>query len=375
MRLISLLIALGLIALIGGLCFASDPPPPTTRNTIQIPKEVIRTIDAQFVLPEHARTQEEAIKIFTKRMETVIQLGLSAEGNYPSAPNLHEVRRRMLRAAEFLAGQKKDDTSRERLIKIANRVLASDAPRGAKVRADFHLTQQKIAPMIKTRRHRELEQEVLAYVKRYEGTPTAVRALILGTALAMQDPHGKLHERFIETMKHDYPDNPEVREFLIRAGRSEGLPFSAVLTRLDGKKLSLPDDLRGKVVVVDFWATWCPPCVASIPHMKQLYAKHKSHGLEIVGISLDNSRPALEKMIKERGMNWVHTFSRLGWNDPTAQRYGIRAIPMIWVVGRDGKILSDGATNPNASTLKEALAPLDRIVEEALKQPAPVVKK
>ena len=62
--------------------------------------------------------------------------------------------------------------------------------------------------------------------------------------------------------------------------------------------------LRGKVVVIDFWATWCPPCLTAVPHLKELYSQYHDKGLEIVGFSTDTSRSDLENFVKRNGISW-----------------------------------------------------------------------
>ena len=128
------------------------------------------------------------------------------------------------------------------------------------------------------------------------------------------------------------------------------------MTKVDGTKLSLPKDLLGKVVVIDFWATWCGPCVREVPHMKKVYAAYKDKGVEFVGISLDRSKEPLMAFIKDRDLPWIHTYSGDPGGDPTAKKYGIRGIPSIWVVGKDGKIASRNARGNLEETLDEALA-------------------
>ena len=109
-------------------------------------------------------------------------------------------------------------------------------------------------------------------------------------------------------------------------------------------------------VLVDFWATWCAPCVASVPELRELYARYRDQGLEIVSISLDEKREPLDQFLARQDMPWVHAFSGRGSMDPTAQQYGIDSIPNVWVVGRDGLVVSDNARADLEATIQEALA-------------------
>jgi thiol-disulfide isomerase/thioredoxin len=136
---------------------------------------------------------------------------------------------------------------------------------------------------------------------------------------------------------------------------SAGKEFAAELTTLDGKTLSIPKDTLGKVVLVDFWASWCPPCLELVPHMKQLHEKYKDKDFIIVGISLDTDKNALKKFITDQNLSWIQTYSGKGWKDPTAQKYGIDGIPSVWVIGKDGKVISTNAVNNESKIIDKAL--------------------
>lgn len=105
-----------------------------------------------------------------------------------------------------------------------------------------------------------------------------------------------------------------------------------------GQPLSIAK-YKGKVVLVDFWATWCGPCVMELPHVLETYKKHHANGFEIVGISLDQSQEKLTNFTKAKEMTWQQFFDGKGWSNKLAVRYGIHSIPMTYLLDRDGKII------------------------------------
>lgn len=116
--------------------------------------------------------------------------------------------------------------------------------------------------------------------------------------------------------------------------------------------------LAGKVVLVDFWATWCGPCVAEIPNVLEQYEKYHDKGFEVVGISLDQDRQALEKFITDQKVPWPILFEESegdGWQHPLATYYGISGIPTVILIGRDGNVIT---LNARGERLGEELAKL-----------------
>jgi len=146
----------------------------------------------------------------------------------------------------------------------------------------------------------------------------------------------------------------EEGEAVLRRLSLPGKPLALEGTRLDGTPFD-PRRLAGKVVLVDFWATWCGPCVKEIPNLVALREKYGRHGFEVLGISLDDDRDALDAFLTEQKLPWPVLWSGKATRDPLAVRYGVRSIPCLFLVGRDGNVLS---VNARGETLEKLLAEL-----------------
>jgi len=125
-------------------------------------------------------------------------------------------------------------------------------------------------------------------------------------------------------------------------------------TAVDGREVSLKD-LKGKVVLVDFWATWCVPCLKVMPDIKAVYDEFHDQGFEVVGISLDSEKEKLESYLAKEKIDWPHYFDGEGWDNMIAKQYGIESIPATFLIGPDGLI---AATDVPASSLKARVAEL-----------------
>lgn len=134
-------------------------------------------------------------------------------------------------------------------------------------------------------------------------------------------------------------------EYQVKADPSLGwvgqvLPdfFSSVVD-LDGKPISLAD-YRGKVVLLDFWAVWCGPCLGEIPRIKAVYERYHDKGFDVIGVSLDEDAAVLREFIKEKGIPWRQIFDGQKWAGHLVKQYGVHGIPAPFLMDREGKVIS-----------------------------------
>ncbi len=335
---------------------AAKPPAasqPATRPTTQpatapadIPMAIIKKVAdlAERDNVKGVKSKTELVKLLKKRMSEALELGQKTAKLYPTASNLPALQLEMMRAAHFLAIVGNDPKYRELTLDIAEAILASEAATEQKFSADLVRFNSQLGQAAAAS-PKDAHNLIVAFADKYRDTDIEPVALAYAHRYADQF-NLVIAGEFLDELRIKHGEHPFVKHHLTRMGVRPspiGKPFKATLTTLDGKQLNLPGDLRGKIVVIDFWATWCVPCLREIPRMQRLYAAYKNKGVQFVGISLDHNRGALTSFLKKTSLPWLHTFTGKKYNDPTALRYQINGIPNVWLIDRKGNVITDNA--------------------------------
>jgi len=170
------------------------------------------------------------------------------------------------------------------------------------------------------------------------------------------DPtHLKLMQEVVSNLKAKHPEAPRVQmieqqtgqieriyqeEILMKEGKMEAPDFT--LKTPEGKEIEL-SMLKGQIVLIDFWASWCGPCRQESPNVLRLYNQYKADGFTIFSVSLDDNADKWKEAIKKDGLIWPNHGSDLqGWKTPLTQLYGFNSIPHTVLVNKEGKIIGRG---------------------------------
>ncbi len=164
------------------------------------------------------------------------------------------------------------------------------------------------------------------------------------------------YEKALELMKKlkvDFPNSTQAKgadgtiAALEKAVTAQKLRDSLVIgakfpdfkeTDANGRPMSIAG-YKGKVLLVDFWAAWCGPCMGELPNVLAAYEKHHRSGFDIVGISLDEDRQRFQTVIREKNMAWQQFFDGKKYDNKLAANYGVQSIPATWLLDREGVIV------------------------------------
>ena len=199
--------------------------------------------------------------------------------------------------------------------------------------------------------------EVDAFIKAAPKDPRGAQ-LLSGLAMRSSDPAEQ--KQFNQRIIDNYPDSRPAKwaKGQIRRVDEMGKPFELAFEDVTtGNKITMAD-LKGKVVVVDFWATWCGPCVGEMPNMKKLYNEYHDKGVEFIGVSLDQPGDGLNQLktfLAKNEITWPQYYQGKGWDSEFSSSWGINSIPTMFVIDAEGKLYSTTARGQLETILPKLL--------------------
>jgi len=193
----------------------------------------------------------------------------------------------------------------------------------------------------------KIQAEKIAYTRKYIlDNISSLSTLFFIDNLSMEEDF-EIYQKLDESLFKLYPDNMLVLELHKKIAGANNLAVGSEAPEIDlpnpqGKNIKL-SSLRGKYVLIDFWAAWCGPCRGESPNMVKMYDDFHAKGFEIYSVSLDQTKAAWEKAIEKDGLGkWTHVSDLKYWDSEAGRAYGVESIPFTVLIDKEGKIIAKG---------------------------------
>ncbi len=199
-----------------------------------------------------------------------------------------------------------------------------------------------------------IEDRIASLLEKNPQDPRAVTFQLAEAGLMLRFDPQRGMARLEELAKSPDPNLAAAAAAQLVKARIIGKPLDLQFTAVDGSSVDL-SAMRGKVVLIDFWASWCPDCIRESPAVRGVYQKYKDKGFDVIGISLDKDQQAMSNYIAKKLIPWPQYFDGKGWGNDFATRFGVRAIPELWLINQRGEVV---ATDISADKLETKLVQL-----------------
>jgi thiol-disulfide isomerase/thioredoxin len=336
---------------------AAQNTPATATNTPDADKAWREVYRAQSVMPpkewaDTKPTPQQVIEFYDTALTKGADKAKDFYTRFPDHPKAAAARKAEYNMIKAVVEQFGDTNQTARLAelqaqKLKDPGLSEDERFGIRMQAAQELLRQ--SPVDKDK----FLEEARSLEKDFPKHDEVYQLLLMGASSADADTARGIAQEIIDGSAPE-PAKAQARGLLNRLG-AVGKPVDIQYTALDGRQVDLAK-LKGKVVLIDFWATWCGPCVGEVPDVKAAYEKLHDQGFEIVGISLDQNKDALAGFVKDKGLAWPQYFDGAGWGNKFAQEFGINSIPSMWLVDKQGNLRDQEARGALEEKVSKLLA-------------------
>jgi thiol-disulfide isomerase/thioredoxin len=339
---------------LGGLAIASVEAQDKPRRSAE---QILKEIDAVKppAIPQNREDQNAVREYITKMTEARQKRGELIGELYKADPENAKLAKLLPERWQTMSpvGPGAEELARE-----LDDILAHSSNEPLKIEAAFTKARVEIV------KNREKPAAALPAIEEFiKRAPKDQRASQLVYAASTMVEDKALKTELEERLVNEFADSPYAG--MIKGLRKQreaiGKPFELEFQdAIKGETVSIKG-LKGKVVVLDFWATWCGPCVAEMPTMKKLYAEYKDKGVEFIGVSLDQPKEQggldkLKDFVEKNELTWPQYYQGNYWQSEFSSGWGINSIPCVFVVDQEGKLYSTEARGKLEEMIPELLA-------------------